>query len=235
VGDEPVLIAAATGAQVWVSRNRQRALQAAVRAGAEVVVADDGLQHGALPRSFECCVLDGQRGVGNGWVLPAGPLRQPLSRLRTVDQLLVQGGDAAAMAQALSVDRDHSHTLHRQTDGMMRLNGTQYEPADRFAGQVVSLMCGIAHPDGFVDSVQALGMRVVQQRCFADHHSYRAEDVEGLAAPVVVTEKDAVKLRRLDIRVECWVLMTSMALPQAMVEQLITHVQTFNAEGAGYG
>jgi tetraacyldisaccharide 4'-kinase len=235
VGDEPVLIAAATGAQVWVSRDRRRALQAAVQAGAEVVVADDGLQHRALPRSFECCVIDGQRGVGNGRVLPAGPLRQPLNRLRTVDQLLVPGGDAAAMAERFHLDRQRGHDLYRQTDGMMRLNGSQYEPVDRFAGQAVSLMCGIAHPDGFADSVQSLGMRVVQQRRFADHHMYRPQDVEGLPAPIVVTEKDAVKLRRLDIKVECWVLMSAMVLPQSMVDQLITHVHTFNAEGAGYG
>lgn len=234
-GDEPVLIAEQTGAEVWVCADRCRALQAAVEAGAEVVVSDDGLQHQALPRSFECCIVDGQRGIGNGWLLPAGPLRQPLSRLRTVDQILIQGGDVETMAQSLHVAEGRCYGLHRQARGIRRLGSEACEAKNALTGKSVTLMTGIADPDGFADSLKAMGLHVATQRRFADHHCYRPEDLQGLSGPVVVTEKDAVKLKQINVNADLLVLMSEMVLPDAMVKQVVDHVRNFRLEGAGHG
>lgn len=233
LGDEPVLIAERTGAKVWVCADRYRGLQAAIEAGAEVVVADDGLQHQALPRSFECCVVAGQRGLGNAQLLPAGPLRQPASRLRSVDQLLVQGGDAEAMAQALGVARARCHGLYRRALGLRRLDNDEREAADYLSGKSVTLVTGIADPEGFANTLRSLGMDVAAQRRFADHHRYRAQDLQGLSGPIVVTEKDAVKLKQLAAKADLWVLMSEMVLPDAMIEQVMGHVRNFRQEGAG--
>ena len=232
VGDEPAMIAQLTGVQVWVCADRFRALKAAVTAGAEVVIADDGLQHQALPRSFECCVIDGQRGIGNAQLLPAGPLRQPLARLRMVDQVLVRGGDAEAMAQRLGIGRAHCHGLRRQSLGLRQLNSDRCEAVDFFAGKSVTLMTGIADPEAFADTLRSMGMNLIEQRRFADHHRYRAEDAQGLLGPVVVTEKDAVKLKQIGVQADLWILMSEMVLPDAMIEQVLAHVHAFRGEAA---
>lgn len=237
-GDEPVLIAAATGAEVWVGADRAAALQAAVRAGAEVVVSDDGLQHSRMPRSFECCVLDAQRGVGNGCVLPFGPLRQPLSRLAEVDQLLWRVSAADDGVPSLgSLCAGQGPATHRVTlhiDSLHRLDERSAGSTHALTGQAVTVLCAVANPAQVEDTVRALGMRVQSRRWLADHHAYRPKDLEGLPTPIVVTAKDAVKLQRMnlpaDLREHIWVLTVAMALPKAMMEALLSHVRQFDLE-----
>ncbi len=221
-GDEPVLIAEQAGVPVWVCRHRARALQAAVDDGAEVVLSDDGLQHMALARSFEICLIDGSRGLGNGRLLPAGPLRQPVERLKAVDLLLVKG---AGQMPAGSVRVDLQARQLRPMQG-----GPALTPA-AWHGKTVTALCGIANPQGFFDLLEALGM-VVQPRIFPDHHRFRGADLDGLQGPVVVTAKDAVKLRRLSLDMDIRVLVVGLELPEAVTAAIEQHLEQWSEKHA---
>ncbi len=189
-GDEPLLIAQRCGCPVVVAPARCAAAELLLRnADVDVIVADDGLQHYALGRDLEICIVDGTRGLGNGALLPAGPLREPVSRLREVDLVVVNGqgwGDAA-----LEPLRMHLQAVNAQALG----DGTQ-RPLRDFAGQRVHAVAGIGHPPRFFETLRASGVQVIEH-AFADHHAYTAGELQfedGL--PVLMTEKDAVKCKR---------------------------------------
>ncbi len=216
-GDEPVLIASTTHVPVWVCARRAAALEAALAAGADVVIADDGLQHGALTRSLELCVVDGSRGFGNGRLLPAGPLRQPRQRLDEVDLVLIKGG---GLTVAGAVD------FELGSDALVSLDGSQTANLGDWSGRQVSAVCGIAHPGSFFSSLAELGIKP-REYSFPDHHQFVASDIDRLEEPIVVTSKDAVKLRRLNLASEVWVLEVSANLPNAILDIVDCHVQGY--------
>jgi tetraacyldisaccharide 4'-kinase len=187
VGDEPVLMARRSGCPVWVGPKRARVIAALRRAhpDCDVVVLDDGLQHYALRRDVEIAVVDA-RGFGNGFMLPAGPLREPRTRLWTVDAVLAHGTDRVK-GYAMRLEGEE---LHRATDARER------RPARSFAGQRVHAVAGIGDPKRFFLHLASLGVEAIPHP-FPDHHPFRAADLEfGDEAPVLMTEKDAVKCRR---------------------------------------
>lgn len=180
VGDEPLLLARRTGCPLVVGRDRLAAARHLLaRHDVDVVVADDGLQHYRLRRDAEISVSDLRRGYGNGRLLPAGPLREPLSRLGQVDLELVQGegGDYRLRGeQVVSLIGDAPPRV-----------------LSEFAGQAVHAVAGIGDPERFFASLRAAGL-VVLAHAFPDHHSYVAADLAFADdAPVLMTEKDAVK------------------------------------------
>jgi tetraacyldisaccharide 4'-kinase len=190
VGEEPLLIHAKTGAPVVVGRDRVDAARVLLARypGIDCIVSDDGLQHYALHRDLELAVLDTATGLGNGLPLPAGPLREPASRLRSVDAVV-------------AVMRDD--TRHPGTGFPVRFGpGRAYrlcDPARKLALAELPrdgwlALAGIGRPQGFFDMLTRLGWQFTT-RVFADHHQYRAQDIPP-AARVVMTEKDAVKCRR---------------------------------------
>ncbi len=217
-GDEPVLIARCCEIPVFVDADREAAARAAFGAGAEVVLADDGLQRVSLPRVQELCVVDGRRGFGNGRLLPAGPLREPLERLERVDWLIRNGGNASENTLKLP---DHVEDLkHPVVDmnlvptGFYRLKDNVWrdvaEPPEAFS-QGVTAVAGMGNPDRFFDTLQALGIAIHTKRAFPDHHAYTAEDFDGMKTPVLMTEKDAVKCTAL--APEAWALRVEAQLP----------------------
>lgn len=217
VGDEPLAIHRSTGVPVWVCRDRAAALDAAVTRGCEVVISDDGLQHVALPRSFEVCVIDGRRGFGNGALLPAGPLRQPLLRLERVDAVLVK----APVAVDLPAEFQCFELL---PSGWSRVSGAPTEPPAR--GEV-DAVAGIADPDAFFESLQALGYRPRRHR-LADHQAIDGAWLAGLPGPVVVTAKDAARLDG-EPRPDLFVARVEARLPQSLRETVRAHVREFSA------
>lgn len=218
-GDEPVLVAQTVRVPVWVCRSRRAALEAALAAGADVVVADDGLQHVAMRRSFEICVVDGVRGLGNRQMVPAGPLRQPLSRIGTVDLVMIKGGHwqwpKAVRYQLEPV-------------GTSRLDGSDERPLDKWSGKEVDAVCGIAHPEGFFRLLEEAGIRIRARHCFPDHHRFRSSDLAGLEGPVLVTAKDAVKLARLELAVDVRVVRVAARIPAPAVERIEAHLREFS-------
>jgi tetraacyldisaccharide 4'-kinase len=188
-GDEPCLLAQRAGCPVWVGTDRPataRALRAA-HPDVNVIISDDGLQHYRLARDIEIAVIDGARGLGNGWPLPAGPLREPASRLATVDAIVVNGGDVTGAFP-------HSVTMQLEGNNFRNLRDAQQTvTAAHFRGQQVHAIAGIGNPTRFFAHLQQLGLDCVT-RAFPDHHAYSAQDLQFAGDhPLVMTEKDAVK------------------------------------------
>jgi len=205
VGDEPIVLARRSGCPVWVGPDRARVIEAlrARHPEVNVVVLDDGLQHYRLRRDVEIAVVDA-RGFGNGFLLPAGPMREPVSRLRSVSAVIAHGHDRAVLqAHAGRVPvfgmRLDGETLHRMTDARER------QPARALAGESVHAVAGIGDPNRFFLQLARFGVKV-RPHPFPDHHPLCAEDLTfDDALPVVVTEKDAVKLRHA-AQAHWWVL-----------------------------
>ena len=211
VGDEPVVLARRSGCPVWVGPDRAQVI-AAMRQrhpACDVVVLDDGLQHYRLRRDIEIAIVDA-RGFGNGLMLPAGPLREPPSRLRSVDAVIAHGTDAVRGHRM----RLEGEELHRATDARER------RLLASFAGERAHAVAGIGDPERFFAMLRGHGIEVVPHP-FPDHHPYRAADLEfGDPAPVLMTEKDAVKCKRF-AKPHHWVLPVHAVMDAAFGEWLL--------------
>ena len=193
VGDEPVLLAKRTGCTVVVDSNRARAAQMLVDDGVNVIIADDGLQHYRLERMYEICVIDGARGLGNRFLLPAGPLRETIDRLSEVDQVLINGrrGDNVAALTAVEQNAIEFELVARE---VTRLNGSLTRPIEGFSGTTVHAVAAIGNPARFFDMLRAHGIQVIEH-AFQDHARLSVSDLRfGDDFEVLMTEKDAVKL-----------------------------------------
>ncbi|GIX28457.1 MAG: tetraacyldisaccharide 4'-kinase [Burkholderiales bacterium] len=189
-GDEPVLLARRTGCPVWIGRDRVGAARAllAERPECDVIVSDDGLQHYRLARDVEIAVVDGDQGFGNGWLLPAGPLREDPSRLDRVDLVIVHGNAPRAFAPG----REYRMRLEgRQFYNL--LNPRFVVPPGHFQGKRTHAVAGIGNPRRFFDALKALGLSGTAH-AFPDHHRFRAEELRFAGAEaILMTEKDAIK------------------------------------------
>lgn len=189
VGDEPLLIHLKTTAPVVVGRDRVAAARTllARHPGVDVIVSDDGLQHYRLQRDIELAVIDAASGLGNGWPLPAGPLREPRSRLDRVDAV-IQVVRGAAQPQ----DLPRAWRADYRVGQAWRLRVPREKKPLRQLPQCDWLaVTGIGRPQGFFDMLDAQGVRF-SPRAFADHHAFQPQDLPAAAA-VLMTEKDAVK------------------------------------------
>ena len=218
VGDEPLLLAA-DALPVWIGRDRVAAARALVAAHPEcdVLLADDGLQHYALRREFEIAVIDDTRGFGNGRMLPAGPLREPLSRLDQVDAL-VRLATGEAPPPASGAGRETAMTY----EPLPWRNLTQAEAiADVAAWRagVVHAVAGIGNPARFFALVRRLGFAPVCHP-FPDHYRYAPADLAFPGATaILMTEKDAVKCAEFaDTR--CWYLPIRARIDPALVARV---------------
>ena len=192
VGDEPVLIAMRTGRPVVVDADRVRGAAMLVQDGADLVIADDGLQHYALARDYEVCVVDGARGLGNGALLPAGPLREPVSRIAEVDQVLLNGR-LRDRKESMPTGLQNAIEFRLVAAEVCRLNGSLKRPIDRFAGTTVHAVAAIGNPGRFFDTLRGHGMQVIEH-AFPDHTPLRPEQLDfGDNFDILMTEKDAVK------------------------------------------
>ena len=211
VGDEPMLLARRSGCPVWVAPDRLAAVQA-LRAGhpeVDILIADDGLQHYALARDLEVCVVDA-RSEGNGFLLPAGPLREPRSRLASVDAVVRHGTRTGS-----------GYEMTLEGENLVRLaDARDVRAAKSFAGQRVHAVAGIGDPKRFFLQLARFGIKVVPHP-FPDHHPFRAEDLDfGDETPVVMTEKDAVKCKRF-IKAHHWVFPVTASLDPAFGRWLL--------------
>lgn len=190
VGDEPLLLAQRSNCPVWIGADRVAAARGLIDANPDcnVIVSDDGLQHYRLGRKVEIAVIDGARGLGNGLLLPAGPLREPPSRLREVDAVVIHGAPRP-------IDRKKNAVNMRLEGREFRslLNPEHVVGPEHFQGQRVHAVAGIGHPPRFFAHLEALGL-TFEAHAFPDHHAYTGHDFAFADADVVLmTEKDAVK------------------------------------------
>ena len=193
VGDEPVMLTRATNCPVSVGPNRVKAARALLaREQVDVLLADDGLQHLALGRIMEIVVVDGERGLGNGLCLPAGPLRERRDRLARVSAVVVNGGDWRPDEGARDTFRATMQAQH-----VSRLTGSARRSLGSFRGKSVHAVAAIGHPERFFRMLEAAGLKVIAHP-LPDHASIDAADLQfDDSRPVLVTEKDAVKCERI--------------------------------------
>ena len=194
VGDEPLMLARRAQATVFVGRDRVAAAKRAVADGADIVICDDGLQHLALVRHCEMVVIDGQRGFGNGCLLPRGPLRESPNRLRHVNAVIING--------AITAPNFHLPQLLKRTQFAMNMRPGDARPVGgsgslrslaSFRGGGIHAVAAIGNPQRFFDTLREAGLTLYEHP-LPDHHPFKAGDLNfGDDLPILMTEKDAVK------------------------------------------
>lgn len=214
-GDEPVLIYQRTGAAVAVSPVRRDAVRALLEQHSpQIIVTDDGLQHYALARDYEIVVVDGMRRFGNGWWLPAGPMRERESRLREVDAVITNGGTPAPGETGMRLAPSQAINL---------LTGEQ---RDASTLTNVVAMAGIGHPPRFFATLESLGVTPVITHGLADHQALTEPEVAALARPeqtLLMTEKDAVKCRAF-AHANWWYLPVNAQLATPAADKLLKDI-----------
>lgn len=218
VGDEPLLLRRRTGVPVCICTDRVAAGQRLLAEGVDLIVADDGLQHYALARDIEIAVVDGERRLGNGWMLPAGPLREPASRLAAVDAVLLNGGEGF----------EGGTVFQGRLADAVALDGSERRSLESFHGQQVRVVAGVGNPQRFHAQLAAAGMRVIPVPV-ADHHSVSLERLfQDADTPVFMTEKDAVKYRPLP-GCALWVVPMEIDMPASFREFLLSRLAGLSA------
>lgn len=217
VGDEALLLHQTTGLPVAICRARRRAVELlATHCRCNVVIADDGLQHYDMPRDLEIAVIDGQRGFGNGRLLPAGPLREPVQRLHSVDYVVVNGGTRPYARWRPIPMQVFAATLTSLQDG-------RTQPVNAYSGTTVHAVAGLGHPQRFFRELRAHGLHVIEHP-FADHHRFRPSDLSFTPDhPILMTAKDAVKCRHF-APANTWTVNAQVKLPAAFLHDLTQRV-----------
>lgn len=189
LGDEPVMLAQRCGCPIMVGPDRVAAAQALIAAHSlDLILSDDGLQHYRLWRDSELAVIDGTRGLGNGQLLPAGPLREPPARLAAVDLVVCNTALVATAARS-------EVTMHLLLSDAVNLCTGERRPLESFIGQPLHAVAGIGNPQRFFGRLEAAGLNP-QCHAYPDHHAFSAADLHFEdQAPVLMTDKDAVKCR----------------------------------------
>jgi tetraacyldisaccharide 4'-kinase len=196
VGDEPVLLARRSGCPVYVDADRVRGAKSAVSNGADVILSDDGLQHYRMQRDIEIAVVDGSRGFGNGFLLPAGPLREPVSRLDKADRILIQvAKDGSGLQVDTSKFADKMSCFSLAGELLRRVSDARTREISDLKGKSVHAVAGIANPDRFFEQLECYGIQV-HRHPKPDHARLSEADVSfDDDLDVIVTEKDAVKCK----------------------------------------
>ena len=228
VSDEATLLARRSGVPVYAGVDRIDAARTLLRKHPEldVIIADDGLQHYALRRDIEICVVDGARGLGNGELLPAGPLREPASRMDTVSAVVFNGKrdeaiDWRVTTPTFEMTLANELFINMKTDQCIDVSVA----LAAFLNTRVHALAGTGHPQRFFSHLTRLGFAPVVAQSFPDHHPYRAADMPGLDADIILmTEKDAVKCGSFaDERM--WFMRIDAVLPTELVDFVVNKLK----------
>lgn len=235
-GDEPLLIAQQTGVPVVIDANRKNAISSLLQQHeCNVIIADDGLQHYALQRDIEVVVVDGPRGFGNGYLLPVGPLRETTKRLASVDFIISNGRSDQSIPTPAGVKQ--SIMSLEATQLVSNADGVAVALDDWPHSKQVHAVAGIGNPSRFYESLRGLGFTVVEHS-FADHHAYQAEDLQfdnsqfDKDLPIIMTEKDAVKVRHINAPDNCWYLPVEAVFDNDFFTALISQLQSITQSQA---
>lgn len=222
VGDEPLMLKKKLGCPIFVGPSRALAAKTLEKKGCDIILSDDGMQHYALHRDIEICVFDGQRKWGNGHLLPMGPLREPLSRLKSIPYLVVNGASQArSYGQSALSQKAFNMTLHAES--LINLHSAEQKTLSTLSGERVHAVAAIGHPERFFDTLTASDI-TVEPHAFGDHHAYSEGDFQfNEALPIVMTEKDAVKCESFKLE-DAWFLPVSAHLNGDLAGQIIKDV-----------
>ena len=212
-GDEPKLLAMRSGCPVVVAPDRIAAgQQLLAEYDCDIIISDDGLQHYRLNRDIELVVVDSRRGFGNGFCLPAGPLREPISRLNYVDYVIWHGAN------------DKPWSMHLAIGNAINLATDTRRPLNDFRDQTVHAVAGIGDPSRFFTQLRQLGLTLIEHP-FPDHHDYLVEDLQfNDDLPILMTEKDAVKCAKF-ANENYWSVPAEAILPEALAETIASRLK----------
>jgi len=214
VGDEAVLLARHSGCPVFAGSDRVAAARLHVEQGCNMIISDDGLQHYRLRRDLEIAVIDSKRRFGNRLCLPAGPLREPVSRLRSVS-VRVANGVPETGELGMAIVPVGFYSLARPE---------QRASVDHFRGGPVHAVAGIGNPEHFFSSLRGMGLNVIPHP-FPDHHAFQPGELEfSDDRPLIMTEKDAVKCQPF-ANARCWVLAIEAQPDVALGEQILNRLK----------
>lgn len=226
-GDEPLLLARRSGCPVYVGADRVAAARSllADHPECDLILCDDGLQHYRLQRDVEIAVID-RRGLMNGWPLPAGPLREPASRLARVDALVL---NETAYAPVKNVS---TFAMRLVGQGFYRLDAPHITcVADDLAGLALHAVAGIGEPQRFFDHLAALGLQC-EPHAFPDHHRYTADDLKYSGDALLMTEKDALKCAGLST-LPIWVLPVDAVVEPDLARHVLDTLDTLEKNTHG--
>ena len=226
-GDEPKLLAQTTGCPVVIDPKRRQAAQMLIDSEAvDVILSDDGLQHVSLPREMEIAMVNGTRKFGNGLLLPAGPLREPIERLSKVDFVVVNGGGADIKRVGAMQNKVYQAAMHLL--GFHNLVTGRRKPVAYFKGHSVHLTVAIAHPQQVVGMLRDVGINP-QLHDFPDHYRWQSTDFAyGDNLPIIITGKDAVKCTELSIPAaeRMWVIESELRIGTEFENHLMQRFRT---------
>lgn len=213
--DEAVQLRDRLGCAVAIAAQRIKGVRLLEAEGCDIAISDDGLQHHAMARDIEIAVVDGDRGVGNGLLLPAGPLREPVGRLNTVDWVVANGNASGLVSEETVMSVRPIEFINVAHEAVLSCEEFLENHLQ------VRAMCGIGNPARFYNTLQDMGLSITKHT-LSDHYNYKAEDVPAAGVePVVCTEKDAAKLKHLEIELShIWFLRISVELTGSADAQL---------------
>lgn len=211
VGDEPLMLKKRLGCPVYVSPNRRLSLEALEQAGCDIVIADDGMQNYAMQRDVEICVFDGERKLGNGHVLPMGPLRESSARVASVDFCVVNGSNWQPEARDVT-------KMTLVPGAFLSLDHSEKKEFKREVS--IHAIAAIGNPDRFFETLRKMGLKL-ESHAFDDHHAFIKEDFDFAdGKPLVMTEKDAVKCASFQLE-NAWYLPVEAELDSPLVDKII--------------
>lgn len=218
VGDEALMLKQQIACPVAVSADRSEAARFLLGAyGLDVIISDDGLQHYALPRKYEIVIVDGEREFGNGWCLPSGPLREPVSRLNKSD-LVISNGDNSTY--------EFQYTTHFE-EVVSLSDDLQNKKIDDFSVSKVHAIAGIGNPKRFFTMLEKAGIEVMPH-VFTDHHGFKQAELEfNDDLPVLMTEKDAIKCKDFAIK-NAWYVPISVVANDKLQKSIETLLEDLN-------
>ena len=213
VGDEAVLLVKKTGCPMVVGPDRVAAARKLLANNScDFIISDDGLQHTAMGRDIEIVVIDGLRRFGNGFCLPAGPLREPIKRLNDVDFVVVNG-EAQSTEYAMTCSSGAIYNIK---------NPDQLLNVESMGGKKIHAVAGIGHPQRFFQQLKVMGFQIIPHE-FSDHHAYVPSDLAFDDGVIIMTEKDAVKCQRFSDK-RLWCLPLQVIMDERFVAQLAKSV-----------
>ncbi|RUO44390.1 tetraacyldisaccharide 4'-kinase [Aliidiomarina taiwanensis] len=234
-GDEPLLLAGLSGVPVAVGPKRVEAAKLLLeRHHIDVIITDDGLQHYALARDLEIGIVDGERGFGNNWRLPAGPLRESVRRLKKVNWVLTNGPLGSKHKLPKSVKPIE---MNLQVQGWRRVSDSS--PIEKPDGEAALVIAGIGNPQRFFSMVRDEGILIDETRVYPDHYDYKVTDFFKVSNdyPVLMTEKDAIKVRSF-ARPHWYFLKVAMRFPDDFLREFseqLTSISTNKREALNHG
>lgn len=216
MGDEAVLLARKSHCPVVIDPNRVKAVEYLLaHTDCNIVISDDGLQHYYLARDIEIAVIDGKRRFGNRWCLPAGPLREPISRLNTVDFIVTNGGEVGLGEYGMNL---FPGEIYNVNDSTLKAN------LQEFTGQAVHAIAGIGNPERFYNELRILGLSI-WPHSFPDHYLFQPHDINFKDdAKIIMTEKDAVKCEKF-ADYKSWCLPVEAEVDEKLGEKLLEKIK----------